>query len=241
MRGAFDDEDVFERQPSSGDAEFTLGAGTLLLLVVGLFVLCGVCFGAGYMMGHRGAASNTEAKQNPDAPAPQPSNGQSKPSATSQPAPSGAQPAQTQSNAQAAASDTPQSTQAVTVQVPQTQGSQADAGPPQVRPALPPGTTTPQPVNPYPSHPAGSAAQPQVRAATPQPGVQLWVQIAAVSRVEDAQVLTKALQKRGYAVTPRRESDNLIHVRIGPFGSRDEATRWRSKLLDDGYNAEIQQ
>lgn len=85
-------------------------------------------------------------------------------------------------------------------------------------------------------------AQQQVRAATPQPGgVQLWVQIAAVSRVEDAQVLTRALQKRGYAVTPRRESDNLIHVRIGPFGSRDEATRWRSKLLDDGYNAEIQQ
>jgi DedD protein len=240
MRGAFDDEDFFDRRPSSGDAEFTLGAGTLLLLVVGLLVLCGICFGAGCMMGHRGGPSNIEAKQNPDAPA-QPAMGQSKPSATSQPAPAVAQPAPADSAAPAPVRDTSQPTQSVTVQVPPSQGAPTEAGQPQVRPALPPTTATPQPVNPYPSHPAGSAAQPQVRAATPQPGVQLWVQIAAVSHIEDAQVLTRALQKRGYAVTPRRESDNLIHVRIGPFSSRDEATRWRAKLLDDGYNAEIQQ
>jgi cell division septation protein DedD len=68
----------------------------------------------------------------------------------------------------------------------------------------------------------------------------VWVQIAAVSHVEDAQVLTTALRKRGYNVTPRREADNLIHVRIGPFSTRDEANRWRAKLLDDGYNAEIE-
>jgi cell division septation protein DedD len=68
----------------------------------------------------------------------------------------------------------------------------------------------------------------------------LWVQVAAVSHIEDAQVLTTALRKRGYVVTPRRESDNLIHVRIGPFNTRDEANRWSMKLLDDGYNAEVQ-
>jgi cell division septation protein DedD len=68
----------------------------------------------------------------------------------------------------------------------------------------------------------------------------LWVQVAAVSHIEDAQVLTAALRRRGYVVTPRRESDNLIHVRIGPFGTRDEANRWSMKLLDDGYNAEVQ-
>ena len=69
----------------------------------------------------------------------------------------------------------------------------------------------------------------------------LWVQVAAVSHVEDAQVLTNALRKHGYTVTPRRESDDLIHVRLGPFNTHDEANRWRLKLLDDGYNAEIQQ
>ena len=67
------------------------------------------------------------------------------------------------------------------------------------------------------------------------------VQIAAVSHQEDADVLVGALRKRGYAVSARRDpADNLIHVRVGPFNDRDEATRWRMKLLNDGYNAMIQ-
>jgi cell division septation protein DedD len=67
------------------------------------------------------------------------------------------------------------------------------------------------------------------------------VQIAAVSHVEDAKVLSDALQRRGYVVNARREpADDLIHVRIGPFATRDEANRWRMKLLNDGYNAMIQ-
>jgi DedD protein len=67
------------------------------------------------------------------------------------------------------------------------------------------------------------------------------VQIAAVSHVEDAQDLANALRKRGYAVVARREPiDDLIHVRIGPFTSRDEAEKWRLKLLNDGYNAIVQ-
>jgi cell division septation protein DedD len=67
------------------------------------------------------------------------------------------------------------------------------------------------------------------------------VQIAAVTNQEDADVLVNALRKRGYAVTTRREStDGMIHVRIGPFSSRDEADKWRQKLLNDGYNAIVQ-
>ena len=67
------------------------------------------------------------------------------------------------------------------------------------------------------------------------------VQIAAVSHQEDADVLVGALRRRGYAVSARRDpADNLIHVRIGPFNDRDEANRWRMKLLNDGYNAIIQ-
>jgi len=29
-------------------------------------------------------------------------------------------------------------------------------------------------------------------------------------------------------------------VQIGPFYNRDEAYRWRQKLLNDGYNAIVQ-
>jgi cell division septation protein DedD len=79
-----------------------------------------------------------------------------------------------------------------------------------------------------------------VQPALPAAGV-LMVQIAAVTNQEDADVLVGALRKRGYAVTTRREStDGMIHVRIGPFSSRDEADKWRQKLLNDGYNAVVQ-
>ena len=68
------------------------------------------------------------------------------------------------------------------------------------------------------------------------------VQIAAVSNPEDAQVLADALRKHGYAVVARRDpTDNLIHVRIGPFATLAEANSWKMKLLGDGYNAIVQQ
>jgi len=69
----------------------------------------------------------------------------------------------------------------------------------------------------------------------------LMVQIAAVSHQDDADVLAGALKKRGYAVNAGRDrTDNLIHVRIGPFTSRSDANAARQKLLNDGYNAVVQ-
>ena len=73
------------------------------------------------------------------------------------------------------------------------------------------------------------------------PMSQYMVEIAAVKNGEDANVLTNALRKRNYPVTERREPvDGMIHVRIGPFPSHEEANRWRVKLQDDGYNAMIE-
>jgi cell division septation protein DedD len=73
------------------------------------------------------------------------------------------------------------------------------------------------------------------------PAPTLMVQIAAVSHQEDADVLIGALRKRGYAVNVHRDpADNLLHVRIGPFASRDDANATRMKLLNDGYNASLQ-
>ena len=67
------------------------------------------------------------------------------------------------------------------------------------------------------------------------------VQVAAVTHQEDADVLVSALRRRGYPVNELHEAtDGLIHVRIGPFASRDDATRMCTRLLNDGYNAMIQ-
>ena len=241
MRGAFEDE-YLEQRKSSGDTEFTHRAGTMLLLSAGFVVVCGLCFGLGYIVGHRGAASQTAAQRTDDVPPnPQTSSSQQKPSARAQAAvPVLSQSMlQTGGSPQPVATDLPQSS-AAAVPTAAAQNSTPATGQPQVHPALPSATTAAQPSIIYTSRLATTQAQPQARPASIPGAAALWVQIAAVSHVEDAQVLTAALRKHGYTVTPRREADNLIHVRIGPFNTSDEANRWRVKLLDDGYNAEIQ-
>jgi cell division septation protein DedD len=69
----------------------------------------------------------------------------------------------------------------------------------------------------------------------------LMVQIATVSSQEDADILISALSKRGYSATASRDaSDNKLHVRIGPFTSRSNASAMCRRLLNDGYNAIVQ-
>ena len=237
MRGAFDDD--IEERKSSIDAEITLGAGTMLLLSAGFVVVCGFCFGMGYLVGHRGAVPLAAAQQTDSAPASsQASNSQQKPSATAQVAVSApAQPVEQSDNVPPAVANDPSQSSAVAVPVLPTQAPKAAPAPPGVRAALP---AAPEPKVMYTSRLAPTQALPQASPAPTPATAAMWVQIAAVSHVEDAQVLTTALRKRGYTVTPRREADNLIHVRVGPFTTSDEASRWRAKLLDDGYNAEVQ-
>ena len=98
-----------------------------------------------------------------------------------------------------------------------------------------------------PSAPSAKAAAQPSRPA-PQTHVQSYpansfymVQIAAVSNPEDGEVLVNALKRHGYLASARREDDGRIHVRIGPFGTRDDANHWRQKLLNDGYNASVEQ
>lgn len=64
------------------------------------------------------------------------------------------------------------------------------------------------------------------------------VQVAAVSHQEDADVLVRALKKRGHDVIARQDpADKLIHVQLGPFASRKDAEAMRQTLLTEGYNA----
>jgi cell division septation protein DedD len=68
------------------------------------------------------------------------------------------------------------------------------------------------------------------------------VQIAAVARPEDANVLVSALRQRGYGAVVRNDpQDKLLHVQVGPFSDRTQATAIKQKLLSDGYNAIIKQ
>src|SRR6201998_1010939 len=55
-------KEELESDETVRDTELTLGGGTLLALVGGLLLLCVICFGLGYAIGHRSspdqAASN---------------------------------------------------------------------------------------------------------------------------------------------------------------------------------------
>ena len=207
-----------ELAPAENDTELTLGAGAFLAMGGGLLVLCAVCFGLGYAVGHRNSSDQSEATTLPvqDSKAPvMPVRTGSKPGAAAQvPAPSAAQPTRDPS-----VDASGQGIQAAA-------GTTAGSAQPDVRPS------------------ADSEVRPALgaQASVPRSQAQGWmVQIAAVSHSEDAQVLVDALRRRGYSVTARRDAgDNLIHVQTGPFVNRNDANAMRQKLLNDGYNAIVQ-
>lgn len=64
-----------------------------------------------------------------------------------------------------------------------------------------------------------------------------FVQVAAVSKQEDAQALVDALKKKQYpAFTANSPADKLFHVQVGPFSDIKDAEGIRAKLVSDGYN-----
>lgn len=88
---------------------------------------------------------------------------------------------------------------------------------------------------------AGSAAPPAssgVDPATAMPTSGYFVQVAAVSKQEDADALVDALKKKEYPafVASAAANDKLFRVQLGPFSDVKEAEATRSKLVADGYS-----
>jgi DedD protein len=100
-----------------------------------------------------------------------------------------------------------------------------------------PASTT-QPAAP-PTEPAAAATNPAPEMTTvPKTGAGFMVQVAAVSKKEDAEALQGALQKKQYPViVVPNESSHLYHVQVGPFPDPKEAEAMRQRLASDGYNA----
>jgi DedD protein len=93
--------------------------------------------------------------------------------------------------------------------------------------------SAPAPDTTSPATPAEGAADPVV--APPVNGY--YVQVAAVSKQEDAQALVDALKKKQYtAFAANTPSDKLFHVQVGPFSDVKDAELARGKLVNDGYN-----
>ena len=69
-------------------------------------------------------------------------------------------------------------------------------------------------------------------------GASYFVQVAAVTKQDDAQALVEALKKKQYAAFTSNTSstDKFFHVQVGPFGDLKDAEATRAKLVSDGYN-----
>jgi cell division septation protein DedD len=117
-----------------------------------------------------------------------------------------------------------------TTSAPATQAP-TDTKPADNQQAAPDSSSTANP-SPTPSTPDQAASL-----TPPQPVASYFVQVAAVSKQEDAQALVESLKGRQYqAFIAEATPDKLFHVQVGPFTDVKEAESMRARLVNDGYN-----
>lgn len=91
-----------------------------------------------------------------------------------------------------------------------------------------------------PAPPVAARVTTQSRPETRRPstlGTGYMIQVAAVSKHEDAEALAQALRKKRYpVVTVSGPNDKFHHVQVGPFVDMKDAESTRNKLIGDGYN-----
>jgi DedD protein len=216
--------DIEEKEAS----EITLSTASLLGIFFGLVLICGVFFGLGYSLGRgseRGAIASGPG---------------------SAPAINDTEPAETTTAENAKSAALTPLEQQDGMQSPVTAALMSAASRPKAETVEPEASTpdapkldAPKPAVPAPALPATTAPDTGAVASSSK---EPMVQIAAVARQEDADVLVSALRQRGYGVVVRSEpQDKLLHVQVGPFADRTAATAIKQKLLSDGYNAIIKQ
>ena len=211
------------------DTEIILGTGRMLVIFFALVLVCAFFFSIGFSLGRKtslavgssllsvpGGAATTVVR----------------PSAVKGNAPAGAQSgdfsfykAVGEKNANAAL--TPADAKA--------QSAPASAA-----------AASPSPSSPSSSSPSSSSSDASTKgsadagnaSAAASNGGTYYVQVAAVSRQEDADSLVEALKKKQYpAVAANNNSiDKFYHVQVGPYGDLKDAEAMKARLVGDGYN-----
>ena len=119
----------------------------------------------------------------------------------------------------------------------------AEAAPTAAPVATQPATSNPPDTSASSTPPAADTTKAQDQNTPPElkaaANGTYMVQVAAVSKQEDAEILGAALRKKQYPVliVSNVAGDSLFHVQVGPFNDPKEAESMRSRLASDGYNA----
>lgn len=234
------------REEPKSDADLTLGIGSLLSIFFGIVLICGIFFGFGYSMGRRNARANAPAASTQTAATLPPNELSGAPLKPTEPdtdaatSPDKDQPAETpapSSSKQPAqdADETADNSAKPTAPSKPTRTTEASTN----NPSLTPAPAAHRPAPPVKPHASINAPLAQAPGDSPIiPGHPIMVQIAAISRQEDAEVLASALRKRGFNPSVRPgTTDKLYHVQVGPFTDKTQAESMKQHLLADGYNA----
>lgn len=74
--------------------------------------------------------------------------------------------------------------------------------------------------------------------STVLPTSAYFVQVAAVTKQDDADALVDALKKKDYPafVAAQSKVDNFFRVQVGPYSDVKEAEAMRTRLIADGYS-----
>jgi DedD protein len=193
------------------DTEITLSTGKLLGIFFALAIVCGVFFTMGYLLGKStSAGGRTEIVATvPSSSAGKPYAGNKTPEAVTQTCPPGSPNCAPVSSS---ADNTPAA-----------KASDQSS------------TAQPSSGSKTPDQSTGQSAGTDAKNGTAS---SFMVQVAAVSKQEDAEILVTALRKKQYPVfIANAAGDPLFHVQVGPFTDRKDAEAMRTRLSGDGYNA----
>ena len=196
---------------SSEDTEITLGTGKLLVLFFGLVGVCALFFALGYSLGRKSEPAVTTASA---ALTPQTSSNT------------------TRANGGSTGNSAPPMTFYKAVE-------QKDANPELTTPAdAKADSTAAAAANSTTASTASTPAANPNDSTTALPIAVYFVQVAAVSKQEDAEALVDALKKKEYPafVAAQATTDKLFRVQLGPYGEAKEAEAMRTRIIGDGYS-----
>jgi len=241
---------------ASDDTEITLGVGKLLGLFILLAAICGVFFSIGYSVGRssgREQALNDQpgqvnAASSSDTVLASTSSGEGKPAAGVAAKPDAQAPAADDGNTNNQQNLTfYKAVQQSDNPTPSTEKTnepghdlKAAAETPQA-PKVTTAAATSVTVNPsVAAAPTAKPAGAVISHTSPVTGPgTIVVQIAAVSREDDAVALAGALRKKNYnvfVVNNPVTNDKFYHVQVGPFSTLAEAEAMKAQLVAEGYN-----
>ncbi|HEY1730802.1 MAG TPA: SPOR domain-containing protein [Terriglobales bacterium] len=233
---------------ASDDTEITLGVGKLLGLFFLLAAICGIFFSIGYSLGKSSgreqALNDQPASTTVSADTGSPTSGNPKPSAARSAKPDSQAPASDESSS---GGDQQKSLTFYNAVRQNDNAAPGTTAPAQAAPekrapaaklvaaaATPPATATKAELTPA-AHAADVISH---TSPVTGPGT-IVVQIAAVSREDDAVALAGALRKKNYnvfVVNNPVTNDKFYHVQVGPFSTLAEAEAMKAKLVAEGYN-----